>query len=640
MRGRVLVIVIVFIFSSTLSSQVPQEEVVERLYHTCKVWGYLKYHHSNITVYSKSNPAVDWDEALLSSLNGIMTANDKPSFRDSLNVLLFKAGALNPYIDYWAYRGDSLKTKDFSWMNDNSYLTKEIKDTLFKIRSLFKNEAIGYWWYSSNFPFNTSDNKYHDNSQPDAFQRLLGLFRYWNLIEYTYANKPLLSPSWDTVLKTTLKEILEVKYTEQYVFIIKKMTTNLRDSRAHFRHPIYDSFIGNAYLPFKLRYIDGKTIVTNKPDSIVEVSIGDELILIEEQPIEMVRENYRQYAVGANSAALERNIDEMICKGDSGFTFMTFQKANAQSYDYKAYRSIDNLPYFQNLPKTKSIYDTTIADGCGYGIIDFRKINWLELNRMNLETIWYKDAWILDFRGIPATRFESFLINYIYNEYKEYYFSRKPNLSIPGEFHFQKTIYRGFTKPKRPRYGEKIILLVDEYTEKEAEYDVLCFKERENVMVIGSTTDGAGTNHLAQVYLPGNIYTTYTYASAENKEKQPYYRIGVPIDTFVRPTIQDIRQGKDVVLEAALKCINSTLGISKRKENLSFHVYPNPFLDHLIIENPNKKSQDYCIYNLLGKQVVFGKLVNGENYLNLELLPKGFYLIQIENESFKLIKEE
>ena len=99
MRRRVLVIVIVFIFSSSLSSQVPQEEVVERLYHTCKVWGYLKYHHSNITVYSKSNPAVDWDEALLSSLNGIMTAYDKPSFRDSLNVLLFKAGALNPYID-------------------------------------------------------------------------------------------------------------------------------------------------------------------------------------------------------------------------------------------------------------------------------------------------------------------------------------------------------------------------------------------------------------------------------------------------------------------------------------------------------------------------------------------------------------
>jgi hypothetical protein len=640
MRGHVLVIAIVFIFSSTLSSQVPQEEVIERLYHTCKVWGYLKYHHSNITIYSNSNPAVDWDEALLSSINGIMTANDKASYHDSLNVLLFKAGPLNPYIDYWAYRGDSFNTKDFSWMNDHTYLTKEIKDTLFKIRSLFKNEAIGYWWYSSNFPFNTSDNKYYDNSQPNAFQRLLGLFRYWNLIEYTYANKPLLSPSWDTVLKTTIKELLEAKYTDQYVFIMKKMTTNLRDSRAHFRHPIYDSFIGNAYLPFKLRHIDGKTIVTNKPDSVVEVSIGDEVTLIKELPIAVVRENYKQFAEGANSAAIERNIDEMICKGDSGFTLITLQKANGHSYVYKAHRSIDNLPYFQNIPKTKSLYDTTIADGCSFGIIDLRKINWLELNRMNLETIWYKDAWILDFRGIPATRIERFLIHYVFNEYKEYYFSRKPNLNIPGEFFSQKTIYSGFTKPKRPRYGNKIILLVDEYTQKEAEYDALCFKERENIMVIGSTTDGAGTNHLAQVYLPGNIYTTYTFANAENKEKESYYKIGIPLDTFVRPTIEDIRGGKDVVLEAALKCANTKLGVSSRKENLHFQVYPNPVIDNLVIENPSKKSQDYSIYNLLGKQVAYGKLVNGANNLNLEQLSKGFYLIQIENFSFKLIKEE
>jgi hypothetical protein len=77
----------------TLNSQVTQEEVIERLYHTCKVWGYFKYHHTNVTRYNTDYPPVDWDDALLASLNGIIVAKDHPSFHDSLNVLLYKAGA-------------------------------------------------------------------------------------------------------------------------------------------------------------------------------------------------------------------------------------------------------------------------------------------------------------------------------------------------------------------------------------------------------------------------------------------------------------------------------------------------------------------------------------------------------------------
>ena len=639
MRRRILLLTCLFYFSTHSTAQIPQVELVERLYHTCKVWGYLKYHHSNLTAYNKLYPPVDWDDALLSSLNGIMIAKDKPSFQDSLNVLLFKAGPLIPYIDYWVNRGDSFKTKDFSWMNDNTYLTKEIKDTLSKIRNLFKNQAIGYLSFSIWSPFIRFDNKYHDSLNPSPNLRLLALFRYWNLIEYTYHNKPSLSPSWNEVLKNTLNELLEVKSTEQYVFIMKKMTTNLRDSRAHFRQPLYDSFIGNSYLPFKFRFIDGKTIVTNKPDSITSVNIGDEVTLIEEQPIGMVREFFRPYAEGANSTAIERNIDEMICKGNTGFTFITLKKANGQSYAYRAYRSIANFTYFQNLPKTKSLYDTTLSDGCSVGIIDFRKIIKNELNTETLESIWYQDAWILDFRGNSFIRFEDFFIRYIYNDYKEYYFSRELNPSIPGEFYSMKTYYDSFTIFKTPRYSKKIILLVDEYTQRYSEQFALYFLERENVMVIGSTTDGAGAKQLADIYLPGKIYTTYTYAEAQNKSKKPYYKIGVPLDTFVRTTIEDIRLGRDVVLEAALKCTNTKLGVSQGNEMTSFQIYPNPFVDNLIIENPYNKSQDYSIYNMLGKQVGLGKLTNGKNLLSIENLSKGFYIIQIENSSFKLTKE-
>ena len=623
----------------TLNSQVTQEEVIDRLYHTCKVWGYFKYHHNNVTRYNTNYPPVDWDDALLASLNGIIVAKDHPSFHDSLNVLLYKAGALNEYIDYWGYRGDSIHYKDFSWHNDG-YLSQNVRDTLSKIRKLFKNEVIGYFYVNerAGYPFIKFDNKYHMDTTVNLQMRLLTLFRYWNLVEYTYQHKHLLTPNWNMRLKLVLKEILDVKTQSEFIFVIKKLTKSLNDSRGHFRHPIYDSFIGTNYAPFKLRFLEGKTIIVNKPDSIREINIGDEVTYIEEEPIQSVREYYRTFAEGANEAAIERNVDEMICRGNSYASFK-IKKANGQSVLYSFLRSKENIIYFQNIPDTKSLYDTTVSDGCSFGILDFRKITSNDITTETLETIWFKDAWIFDLRGTPVVWFEQFLIRYIYNDYKEYYFFREPNLQIPGEFYSQKRYNGDYNKYKTPRYTKKIILLVDEYTQKNSEYIALCLKEREDVMVIGSTTDGAGALSLAQVYLPFGIYTNYTYSGAQNKAKKPYYKIGVPLDTFVRPTIEDIRLRRDIVLEAALKCTNTKLGISQVHGMISFQIYPNPFMDNLVIENPYNKTQDYFIFNILGQQVGLGKLTNGKNLLNLDYLSKGFYHIRIENSSFKLSKE-
>lgn len=621
-----------------IHSQVSQEELIERLYHTCKVWGYLKYHHSNLTMYNSYNPPVDWDDAFLSSIHGIMTAKDKPSFEDSLNVLLFKAGSLNDYIDYWGYRGDSINQKDFSWHQD-SYLPKNVKDTLTKIRRLFKNQAIGY--FSNNelvgFPFIKFDNKFHTDTSTNLSIRLLGLFRYWNLIEYTYQHKPSLNPNWDKRLKLVLKDLLDAQTDYDYIFVMKKLTKSIEDSRAHFRHPLYQSYIGDIFTPFKLRFIDGKTIVVNKPDSIQEISIGDEVTYIEEEPIDAVRARYREFAEGSNTAAIERNVDELICRGKP-YTAFAFKKSNGQSVYYNTIRKKDNITYWNHIPATKPIYDTTLAEGCSFGVIDFRKINNAELNTENLESIWYKDAWILDFRGLPFVSFESFFIRYIYNEYKEYIYYREPNLQIPGEFYSQKIYNIDYLTHKTPRYSKKIILLVDEYTQKEAEYFALCFMERENVLVIGSQTDGAGAISLAQVYLPGGIYTTYTYKGAQNGQKISYHKHGVRIDSFARPSLEDIRNGRDVVMQAALKCSNSRLGISQNEPE-PMSLYPNPVNNMAYIDIQSLDEIQCEIYNLLGKKIMQLKLGYEKNEIQLSNLSEGIYFLKIGNQHIKFIKQ-
>lgn len=633
---RKLLLCLYLILIIKIDAQVSQDELVDRLYHTCKVWGYLKYHHSQVTSLS-----IDWDLILIERLNGIKLAPNQSAFKDSLNLLLVDAGPLIDYVDYWGYRGDSIiLNKDFSWFDD-PYLSQSVKDTLYKIKSIFKNQSIGYFTFNDRLqlPFIQFDNKFYLESDfPEENKRLLAIYRYWNIVEYVYQYKNNTSKDWNLVLKQYLKEILNIKTKEEYAFLFKKFTKCINDSRGSMYSPIYDSVVGKAFMPFKVRYLEGKTIIINKSELIKEFSIGDEITHYEEIPIDMLRNTYRELVEGANSASIERNIDDMITRGIEDKFQVTIKKANGQSIVYSGRRSIDNIDIINNVPKTRPIYDTTLGNGCSFGIIDLRVIKPDELNTENIEKIWYKDAWILDLRGIPFVTFESFLIRYIFNDYKEYYFIKEPNLQIPGEFYSRKYYYNDYVIHKTPRYDKKIILLVDEYTRKEAEYFALCFKERENIKVIGSTTDASGTNKIAYIYLPGKIFTTMTYNGVYSYNKESYYPLGIKPDIYIKPSIASIRLGKDDVLAEALKCENIKLNLNQITNENQLQIFPNPFINQLHCDNNKLEKQEYSICNLLGVEVKTGILFSGRNILNLEELSSGIYIFKSGNFNIKLSK--
>ena len=56
-------------------------------------------------------------------------------------------------------------------------------------------------------------------------------------------------------------------------------------------------------------------------------------------------------------------------------------------------------------------------------------------------------------------------------------------------------------------------------------------------------------------------------------------------------------------------------------------VFPNPARDNIYIINPGQKgSVNYVIYSATGSQVIYGKLVEGEN-IDVSFLPAGQYLL-------------
>lgn len=83
-------------------------------------------------------------------------------------------------------------------------------------------------------------------------------------------------------------------------------------------------------------------------------------------------------------------------------------------------------------------------------------------------------------------------------------------------------------------------------------------------------------------------------------------------------------------------CITSTNQI-KQEDNIS--IYPNPTSDNLNIEFENTEQRELMIFNQLGQQVLNEISNETTVILNLEQLPKGFYVLTIRTQKGTFTKK-
>jgi C-terminal processing protease CtpA/Prc len=107
-------------------------------------------------------------------------------------------------------------------------------------------------------------------------------------------------------------------------------------------------------------------------------------------------------------------------------------------------------------------------------------------------------------------------------------------------------------KPSSTPYPGKIVILIDEVSQSQAEYTTMAFRAGRGARVVGSTTAGADGN-VSAIPLPGGMRSMISGIGVFYPDKRPTQRIGIIPDVEVRPTIPGIRAGRDEVLEAGIR---------------------------------------------------------------------------------------
>jgi hypothetical protein len=125
------------------------------------------------------------------------------------------------------------------------------------------------------------------------------------------------------------------------------------------------------------------------------------------------------------------------------------------------------------------------------------------------------------------------------------------DLSNPGAFHWGSPL---MITPDEPHYSGKVVILVDEVSQSQSEFTAMALRSSPHAMVLGSTTAGADGN-LSTIPLPGGFSSAISGIGVFYPDGKPTQQIGIVPDKTVLPTAEGIRDGRDEVLEEAVRQI-------------------------------------------------------------------------------------
>lgn len=523
-------------------------QVVENLELLGRLWGFLKYYHPEI---GKGNH--NWDYELFRILPSYLNSTSIEERNKILLNWVKKVGKI-PNCKTCKNTQENIHLKpDFSWLNDKK-LSIELKK---KIENIYNNRHQGKHYYISydNYgnPSFLHENTYSNMPFPDQGFRLLALYRFWNYFQYFSPYRNLTDKNWNIVLKEYIPKFLNVKTELEYESVALQLIAETNDTHSGtilIGNKIAETR-GKLFPPFKVRFVENQLTVYEfyNPDKhgLTDLKIGDVITHISGKSVKYIVDSIGHYYPASNTASKLRDISFNILRSDKHFVEIQYNTNNQTKITNLRLFPSDSLNLF---PKYDEKCYKIMDDNIGY--ITLRSIKTEDISVIK-STLNNSKGIIIDLRNGTSEYVPYSLGSFFVSNVTPFVKIAVGNINNLGVFQFIEAIP---ISPDKDYYKGKLVVIVNEFTQSMGEYTAMAFRAGLNTTIIGSTT--AGTDGTArQIILPGNLKTMITGYGVFYPDGKQTQRVGVVPDIIISPTIEGIKNGKDEVLEMAIKIINN-----------------------------------------------------------------------------------
>ncbi len=522
---------------------------IQNLFILGKVWGFLKYYHPAV-----ANGAYNWDDELFKIIPKIKNCSNT---KERNKLLLEWIKTLGPVDIKKTKKMDSAGVKlypDLNWLNDTLELGLELSKTLIDVRNAKRSDHNYYVNITMiGNPEFTNEKTYDSIANPDISFRLLALYRYWNIINYFYPNKHLIGRNWDSVLAEFIPKFENDSNNLSYRLTALELIANIHDTHANiYGDSTIEKYWGKNAAPLKVKFIENKAVVyglMREKEGCAGLDKGDVIITVNNISVEDIVKERLHLTPASNYPTQLRIVAGNLFRTNDTILKLTYERGG------KTYTAtIKCLPYnpmwtMNNFQRKDTCFKYLSPD-IAYlypGSIKSEYLPTIAKNMMKTKGL------IIDLRCYPSTfivySFSKYLLPFSSNFVK---FSNG-NITTPGLFTYTKPASVGEDN-NTDYYRGKIVILVNELTQSQAEFTAMAFRVAPNVTVLGSTTAGADGN-VSPILLPGKIRTLISGIGVYYPDGKETQRVGIIPDIVVQPTINGILENRDEVLDKALELI-------------------------------------------------------------------------------------
>lgn len=537
------------------------ESQAESVYLLTKIWGFLKYHHAHVTT-----GRFHWDYEYFRALSRVLSVDSPTTKRAQLVSWISGLGTVEPCNRCAQVPKNTRLIPRLGWIGNPDLLGSELSQLLMHVYRHRSNYEESFYVVpkpgvgSAQF---VNEAVYEDFSIDDMGYRLLAVARFWNIIEYWSPYRDEIDHSWDETLREFIQKISAASTVESYHRELTRLIGRISDSHAKWFVSASLPPRGHCLLPYTFRFVNGSLVVwatgPDVDDNSSSLSIGDVIDSIDGERVANRLRRIEDYYPGSNRAARLRDIARFISRGECGATDVGLLR-DGRSVMLEVDREVAEKYYEFGSTSHDRPGDAlqSLSDSVVYLKVSAAVVadipSYIDRARNS-------EGLIIDLRGYPKEFILYSLGQHLVDEAAEFARFTRPDFPSPGAFVWGNTAR---LTPKEPTYAGKIVLLVDETTQSQAEFTTMAFGAAKNAVVVGSTTAGANGNY-SLVTLPGRVRGGISGIGVFHTDQRRTQRKGLVPDLWARPTIEGIADMRDEVLEVGVRAV---LGDAVRNEEV------------------------------------------------------------------------
>jgi C-terminal processing protease CtpA/Prc len=389
-------------------------------------------------------------------------------------------------------------------------------------------------------------------------ERLLGLFRIWNVVRYFDPNLEFCDMDWHSCLPEWIPRFEAAEKKADYVRQLSMLAAHLHDSHVSIAFP---GLPGMQALPVKFGWVEDRVVVTGVPaESGVNpaLEVGDELVEFDGKSVAEQFAGYRSRVSSSTEGSFLGRACVSLSFGPAGSEVGLAVRRQGQTVRLTMRRTMSLGDWLG--------FSATVSGEPGYRLLD-GNLGYVNLQQLGgvaeldraFEALRDSGGLIIDDRGYPGYPPTWDLVARLCGRPVKSTIFEIPVVSGSDQPTRAWEIIQ-YEVPPHPKvhYRKPVVVLINDKAMSNSEDLCVYLRNAERVTFVGSPT--AGTNgEVTFLSLPGGGRIGFTGMRAKYADGSRFQNIGILPDVPAAPTIAGVKSGRDEVLEKGIEVLKELI---------------------------------------------------------------------------------